>query len=51
MFGLEEQGRIQGNLLNLAHDTEQKPTKVLTAALDRINQRYGKRALYYGAEG
>lgn len=51
LFGLEEQGRIQGNLLNLAHDTEQKPTKVLNAALDRINQRYGKRALYYGAEG
>lgn len=54
LFGLEDRDCVQGNLLALttaATADEQKIRQELNAALDVINHRYGKRALYYGAEG
>lgn len=51
LFGLEEQSRMQGNLLTMDAEAARKPAQELTAALDRINARYGKRSLYFGAEG
>lgn len=54
LFGLEKQGRLQGNLLSLLSPESEQPKQnapALNAALDRVNHRYGKRTLYYGAEG
>lgn len=54
LFGLEKQSRIQGSLLPfVTPEAEQHPqaSPALNNALDRLNHRYGKRTLYYGAEG
>lgn len=54
LFGLEKQNSVQGNLLAFVIPEAEQPKEAapaLNTALDKLNRRYGKRTLYYGAEG
>ncbi len=44
LVGLEPRGSVSGELM-----TERRRSRDMSAVLDRINQRYGNNALYFGA--
>ena len=50
-FGLYKEHTIQKNLLSIQNEENEIKAEKLMQSLDIINQRYGKQAIKFGAEG
>jgi DNA polymerase V len=52
LFDLQDKAGQQGNLLDIAApDTQRGKDNKLMSTLDALNQRYGRSAVRFGAEG
>ena len=51
LFDLSAKGNIQGSLLTLSHEADEKKRTSLMGAIDKINTHHGRHTVRYAAEG
>jgi len=51
LFDLSSKGNMQGSLLTLSHEADEKKRTSLMGAIDKINTHHGRHTVRYAAEG